>query len=152
MLTGLTEISDVNGHRDVDGKSVPIEGELYYQGYKITDLVEGFRNHRFNFEEVTYLLLFGELPNRKQLRDSSIFWDSPRTSEQVCPGCHHESTECEYHERDAALRSDAVFLRFGSGRYHYSERPRQSMLLIGVMPMLQSIIIMRTSITTTTGP
>ena len=40
VLTGLTEISDVNGHKDIDGKSVPIEGELYFQGYKVSELVE----------------------------------------------------------------------------------------------------------------
>ena len=32
VLTGLTEISDVNGHKEVNGEFVPIEGELYYQG------------------------------------------------------------------------------------------------------------------------
>ena len=62
VLTGLTEISDVNGHKEVNGEFVPIEGELYYQGYRVSDLVAGNRNKKFNFEEATYLLLDGEEP------------------------------------------------------------------------------------------
>ena len=69
VLTGLTEISDVNGRREVDGKPVPIEGELYFQGYKVSELIDGNRNRKFNFEEATYLLLFGKLPNKNELRE-----------------------------------------------------------------------------------
>ena len=65
VLTGLTEISEVNG-RDKNGQPMP--GELYYRGYSIKDLVRGFfREGRYGFEEITYLLLFGTLPNREQL-------------------------------------------------------------------------------------
>ncbi len=71
VLTGLTEISDVVAFARKDGKKVPQEGELYFQGYNIMDLKEGFRTRKFNFEEITYLLLFGALPNRQQL-DSFI--------------------------------------------------------------------------------
>jgi citrate synthase len=70
VLTGLTEISDVVGFDVTDqGEKVPADGRLYYQGYNVVDLVRGFRNRRFGFEEITYLLLFGELPKRQQLRD-----------------------------------------------------------------------------------
>jgi len=67
VLTGLTEISDVNGFHIVNGRKVPVDGELYFQGYKIEDLMRGFSGRRFNFEEITYLLLFGALPARAQL-------------------------------------------------------------------------------------
>lgn len=67
VLTGLTEISDVKGTDSVNGRKVPIEGELYYQGYEVKDIVNNFKGHRFRFEEITYLLLFGELPSREQL-------------------------------------------------------------------------------------
>ncbi len=68
VLTGLTEISTVNGTREVDGKIVPIEGELYYRGVSIYDLVDGFtRDGRFGYEETAYLLLFGELPGSEEL-------------------------------------------------------------------------------------
>ena len=70
VLTGLTEISDVMGTTlNDEGESVPAEGRLYYQGYNVNDLVNGMRNRRFGFEEITYLLLFGSLPTAKQLND-----------------------------------------------------------------------------------
>lgn len=68
VLTGLTEISDVCSYRLVDGKKMPADGELYLQGYNVEKLIKGFDERRYGFEEVTYLLLFGELPNAKQLR------------------------------------------------------------------------------------
>ena len=69
VLTGLTEISDVCAVRELpNGERVPIDGELYYRGYEIEAIVDGFiKDNRFGFEEVTYLLLFGQLPNAKQL-------------------------------------------------------------------------------------
>ncbi len=69
VLTGLTEISDVSAYEKVDGKKVPSEGKLYYQGYSVQDMVKGFEGRRYAFEETTYLLLFGELPNKKQLEN-----------------------------------------------------------------------------------
>ena len=42
VLTGLTEISDVLSYKLVDGRKIPCDGELYYQGYNIEDLVKGF--------------------------------------------------------------------------------------------------------------
>lgn len=71
VLTGLTEISDVVAFRMENGKKTPQEGQLFYQGYNIMDLKEGFKTRKFNFEEITYLLLFGALPNQQQL-DSFI--------------------------------------------------------------------------------
>ncbi|MCC8102777.1 MAG: citrate/2-methylcitrate synthase [Clostridiales bacterium] len=67
VLTGLTEISDVVAFRTEKGKKIPADGELYFQGYNIMDLKDGFTDRRFNYEEVVYLLLFGALPNRQQL-------------------------------------------------------------------------------------
>lgn len=67
VLTGLTEISDVIAFKTENGKKVPQEGQLFYQGYNIMDLQKGFVNRRFNFEEIIYLLLFGALPNKQQL-------------------------------------------------------------------------------------
>ena len=68
VLTGLTEISDIRSSKEVDGKSVPCEGELYYRGYDIFDIVQGQKERRFGFEEATYLLLFGELPNEDEFK------------------------------------------------------------------------------------
>lgn len=70
VLAGLTNISDVCAKKIVDGEEVPCEGNLYYRGYNIKHLVNGFLDaEHFGFEEVTYLLLFGNLPNKKQLDD-----------------------------------------------------------------------------------
>ena len=71
VLTGLTEISDVVAFKMENGRKTPQEGQLFYQGYNIMDLKEGFKTRKFNFEEITYLLLFGALPNQQQL-DSFI--------------------------------------------------------------------------------
>ena len=69
VVTGLTEISTINSSKDINGKSVPCEGELFYRGIDINSLVDGFLEEgRFGFEEVVYLLLFGELPNEDELK------------------------------------------------------------------------------------
>ncbi len=69
VLVGLTGISEVCSTKIVDGKSVPAEGELYYRGYNVRDLVRGIppQSH-FGYEECVYLLLFGDLPNEEELR------------------------------------------------------------------------------------
>lgn len=68
VLTGLTNISDVRANKIVDGVQVPIDGELFYRGYNVKDLVKGFtKDNRMGYEEVAYLLLFGKLPDENQL-------------------------------------------------------------------------------------
>ena len=69
VLTGLTGISEIRSSKVVDGKSVPAEGQLFYRGYNIEDLVRSMpANHSFGFEMTAYLLLFGELPTKEQLK------------------------------------------------------------------------------------
>ena len=69
VLTGLTDISTIKQNKLVDGKLVPCEGELYYRGYNVNDIVGGIRrDNRFGFEEVVYLLLFGEMPSAEELK------------------------------------------------------------------------------------
>lgn len=68
VMVGCTKIGNVLGYRLVDGEREPIEGELIYRGYSLTELVNAYiREKRFGFTEVAYLLLFGHLPNREQL-------------------------------------------------------------------------------------
>lgn len=67
VLTGLTEISDVLATKNVRGKKVPADGQLFFQGYNVEDLIHGLSGRRYGFEEITYLLLFGELPTQQQL-------------------------------------------------------------------------------------
>ena len=74
VLAGLTNISDVSAKKIVGGKEVPCAGNLYYRGYNIKDLVRGFLKEKtFGFEEIAYLLLFGELPDKKEL---TVFHDT----------------------------------------------------------------------------
>lgn len=69
VLAGLTQVSNIVSNKVVDGKKVPCEGELYYRGMPIQDLTRGFLTEdRMGFEEVAYLLLFGKLPTREQLK------------------------------------------------------------------------------------
>ena len=68
VLTGLTGISEIRSSKIVDGESVPAEGQLFYRGYNIEDLVRSMpADHSFGFEMTAYLLLFGELPTKEQL-------------------------------------------------------------------------------------
>ena len=70
VVTGLTEISTINSSKIVDGKEVYCNGELFYRGININDIVNGFINDgRFGFEETVYLLLFGKLPDKKELEE-----------------------------------------------------------------------------------
>ena len=69
VLAGLTNVSDVCAKKLVGGKEVPCAGSLYYRGYNIKDLVKGFlKEKHFGFEEIAYLLLFGELPDEEQFQ------------------------------------------------------------------------------------
>ena len=69
VLAGLTNVCDVVGYRkDQEGHIIPIPGRLIYRGVNINEIVEeAYRNDRFVFEEVIWLLLFGSLPNKAQL-------------------------------------------------------------------------------------
>ena len=70
VLTGLTNISDVIAKKIVNGEEIPCEGQLFYRGYNINELCNDlFYSDRYGFEEITYLLLFGELPTSAELDD-----------------------------------------------------------------------------------
>ena len=80
VRAGLTNISDVCASRYEDGVRIPIPGSLYYRGYNIKDLVKGFLDaDHFGFEEITYLLLFGDLPNEGELQAFSKMLAERRT-------------------------------------------------------------------------
>ena len=80
VLAGLTNISDVCATKVVDGKRVPCAGNLYYRGYNIKDLVKGFLEAgHYGYEEIAYLLLFGELPTEGELNEFSKMLAERRT-------------------------------------------------------------------------
>ena len=70
VLCGLTEISEVTSWEMQDGVRTPVPGVLCYRGYNVKDLVRNcVEENRFGFEETVYLLLFGKLPDRKELTE-----------------------------------------------------------------------------------
>ncbi len=72
VLAGLTSISSIVASETIDGVTKPCEGKLYYRGIDVKQLVNGFMSdNRFGFEETVYLLLFGILPDKKQLQSFS---------------------------------------------------------------------------------
>ena len=67
VLAGLTEISEVMAYRIEEGDLIPCEGRLFYRGYDIRDLVNGFlKDKRFGFEEICFLLIMGHLPTQEE--------------------------------------------------------------------------------------
>ena len=80
VLAGLTEISEVNSKKIVNGQEIPCPGELYYRGHNIKNLVRGFiSDSRFGYEEIAYLLLFGQLPAKSDLKQFSSMLSAYRT-------------------------------------------------------------------------
>ena len=79
VLVGITRVGNVVGYRVDDGKKIPVEGELHYRGIKLTDLVTGMQaDNRMGFEETAYLLLFGELPTKRELTDFNMLLENKR--------------------------------------------------------------------------
>lgn len=137
VLTGLTEISDVRGYGNKNGRKVPCEGELYYQGYNVMELVESFEHRRYAFEEVTYLLLFGDLPTKEQLHN----FVEILTSLQELSGQFVRDVIMKAPSENImnALQKSVLTL------YSYDEHPddisvpnvlRQSLQLIGKIPLI----------------
>lgn len=68
VLTGLTNISKITSFSTVNGVREPAEGQLWYRGYKIRDLIESLGEDELGFEKVAYLLLMGEMPDGEDYR------------------------------------------------------------------------------------
>ncbi len=89
VMAGITKIGNAHGYIINEGDKISIDGELYYRGYNVADLIKGYtKEGRFGFEETSYLLFFGDLPTKKQLKDFDTLLDSyrylpPRFTEDV---------------------------------------------------------------------
>lgn len=137
VLTGLTEISDVTGYQIVDGVKEPADGKLYYQGYDVKALVGSGIEKRYAYEEATYLLLFGKIPDRKQLKDF----------EEILSSLQELSGQFV---RDVIMKAPSPNLMNGLQKsvltlYSYDSNPddisvpnvlRQSLQLIAKMPLI----------------
>ncbi|MGN0131902.1 MAG: citrate/2-methylcitrate synthase [Lachnospiraceae bacterium] len=69
VLTGLTKISKIVSFQNINGKSIPCEGELWYRGYRINTLINNLQENEYGFEKTAYLLLFGEMPDESELAE-----------------------------------------------------------------------------------
>lgn len=72
VVIGITKIANVIGYEVIDGIKIPTIGKLMYRTMEINEIVEKIQNDyngSFMFEKVTYLLLFGKLPNEKEFND-----------------------------------------------------------------------------------
>ena len=79
VLTGLTTISKVISFKNIDGVKTPCDGELWYRGYQVNNLIDDLGETEFGFEKTAYLLLFGELPTEEELAEfSNVLGDCRR--------------------------------------------------------------------------
>ncbi len=69
VLTGLTNISKITSFKTVNGEKTPCDGELWYRGYNVKDLIKNTSISDLAFERVAYLLLFGDLPSESELAE-----------------------------------------------------------------------------------
>ena len=138
VLTGLTEISEIQSTKISDGVQVPCDGKLFYQGIDIEEIVDGFLSEkRFGYEEVVYLLIFGKLPNESELEELK---DMLANYRQSLPTSF---------VRDIIMKAPSVDLMNTLGRsvltlYSYDDRAddittenvlRQCLQLVALFPM-----------------
>ncbi len=69
VLTGLTNISQVLAFKEIDGVKTPIDGELWYRGYRVNSLINELKPGEFGFEKIAYLLLFGTKPTDSEYQE-----------------------------------------------------------------------------------
>ena len=69
VLTGLTNISKIVATKEVCGKNIPCNGELWYRGYRVEELIEGLGRNELGFEKIAYLLLMGEMPSKEEEKE-----------------------------------------------------------------------------------
>ena len=79
VLTGLTNISKIVSFKNVDGVQSPCDGELWYRGYNVQNLVNCIGDNGYGFERIAYLLLFGEMPSAEELKDFCKIMAQSRT-------------------------------------------------------------------------
>ncbi len=79
VLTGLTKISKIVSSKVIDGKKQSCDGELWYRGYRIEDIINSLGEEELGFEKTAYLLLMGSAPDEKELSDFKSIIGRSRT-------------------------------------------------------------------------
>lgn len=139
VLTGLTEVSDIQSFEiGEDGEKHPCRGRLFYRGINVEELVGGFiKDNRFGFEETTYLLLFGDLPNREELDSFTRILSGYRT----LPGSFVRDIimKAPSHDMMNTLARSVLTLYAYDNRANDTSIPnvlRQCLQLIALFPLL----------------
>ena len=139
-MAGLTHVCNVHGYLIADGDKIPDKGRLTYRGIDIEDIVRGCEQEdRFGFEEVVWLLIFGQLPNRRQYN-------------RICTLLYENRELPEYFPEDMIIKAPSKNIMNKLARsvlalYSYDDSPddqslennmRQSLSLIARMPSIMS--------------
>ncbi|SJZ66024.1 citrate synthase [Pilibacter termitis] len=138
VLAGLTNISMIQSQKMIDGKLTACEGVLQYRGIDIKELVAGFQKGQyFGFEEITYLLLFGELPTKVQLKEFRQLLADKRT----LPKNYVRDVIMKSPSKDIMNQLSRSVLTLASYDPNVSDLSienvlNQSLLLISVFPLL----------------
>lgn len=69
VLTGLTRISKIVSSKIENGQKVPCDGQLWYRGYRVEDLIAMLDDKELGFEKAAYLLLMGEMPSQGEYEE-----------------------------------------------------------------------------------
>ncbi len=69
VLTGLTRISKIVSSKIENGQKVPCDGQLWYRGYRVEDLIAMLDDKELGFEKAAYLLLMGEMPSQSEYEE-----------------------------------------------------------------------------------
>ena len=138
VMAGLTHVCNVHGYLIADGDKIPDKGKLTYRGIDVEDIVRGCEaEDRFGFEEVAWLLIFGQLPNRKQY-------------ERMCRLLYENRELPEYFPEDMIIKAPSKNIMNKLARSVlalYDDSPddlslennmRQSLSLIARMPSIMS--------------
>jgi citrate synthase len=138
VLVGITHVGSVVGYEKNGEVKIPVQGQLYYRGISLFDIVEGFqKDHRLGYEETAYLLLFGHLPNPKQLAEFNELLEDART----LPHSYKEDVIFKIPATNIMNKLQRTVLTL----YSYDENPddtsienvlRQSIDLIAKLPLM----------------
>ncbi len=79
VLTGLTNISKIVSSKKVNGEKIPCDGELWYRGYNVKNLIGSLGPEEYGFEKIAYLLVMGELPDEQSLAEFKSVLGNNRT-------------------------------------------------------------------------
>ena len=137
VLIGITNISQVNSVKEVNGERIPIEGELWYRGHRIEELVKRYSGNDFAYENAAYLLMFGELPDEEQSKEFIQYLTQSRS----LPSNFTRDVIMKAPTRDimnSMTRSILTLAAYDSNAQDTSVPNviRQSLMLTAVFPML----------------